>query len=135
MILICSFMKKKENNFNLTDRLRSFRFAFRGILDLIKDEHNFRIHITVLLIVIVAGILLQISVPEWLVIILVSSLVLISESFNSSIEHLADLLKPEEDERIRKVKDIAAAAVLISAVTAVITGFIIFIPYLIKIFA
>ncbi|HUX94101.1 MAG TPA: diacylglycerol kinase family protein [Bacteroidales bacterium] len=128
-------MKKKENNFNLTDRLRSFRFAFRGILDLIKDEHNFRIHITVLLIVIVAGILLQISVPEWLVIILVSSLVLISESFNSSIEHLADLLKPEEDERIRKVKDIAAAAVLISAVTAVITGFIIFIPYLIKIFA
>ena len=134
MIIICSFMKKKENYFSLTDRLRSFRFAFRGILDLLKDEHNFRIHITLLLLVIAAGIFLHITDTEWLIIILVSALVLVSESFNSSIEHLADTINPEEDERIRKVKDIAAAAVLITAVAAVLAGAIIFMPYLLKIF-
>lgn len=125
---------KKENNFSLTDRFRSFRFAFRGILDVLKYEHNFRIHITILLLVIAAGISLKISEYEWLIIIIVSALVLISECLNSSIEHLADAIKPDEDERIRKVKDIAAAAVLISAIAAAVTGAIIFIPYLLELF-
>ncbi len=125
---------KKENNFSLTDRFRSFRFAFRGILDVLKYEHNFRIHITILLLVIAAGISLKISEYEWLIIIIVSALVLISECLNSSIEHLADAIKPDEDERIRKVKDIAAAAVLISAIAAAVTGAIIFTPYLLELF-
>ena len=133
MIIICSFMEKKENKFSLADRLRSFSYAFRGIRDILKEEHNFRIHMIVLLIVIAAGFLLHISAGEWLVITIASAMVLISEGFNSSIEHLADIIKPEEDDRIRKVKDIAAAAVLISAIAAAIAGLIIFAPYLLRI--
>lgn len=88
----------------------------------------------VLLLVIVAGILIGISLSDWLAIIFVSVLVLVSEGFNSSIEKLSDAVNPDADERIRMAKDIAASAVLISAVAAIITGLFVFAPYLLKFF-
>jgi diacylglycerol kinase (ATP) len=125
-------MKAKGRKFSFADRLRSFRYAFRGIFELISMEHNFRIHLVVLIIVIAAGIIFRIELTSWFAIILVSALVLVSESFNTSVEKLADVINPEPDERIRKAKDIAAAAVLISAIAAVITGLLIFGPHLLK---
>ena len=126
---------KKGDKFNPADRLKSFRYAFRGIMDLMHDEHNFRIHLAVLTVAIVSGFLFGITFTEWLAVIFVAALVLVSESFNTAIENLADIISPEADERIRKIKDIAAAAVFFSAVIAVITGIIIFLPYLIKLFS
>jgi len=128
-------MKDGSRKFTLADRIRSFRYAFRGIIDLISVEHNFRIHLSVLIIVIAAGIFFRISFTSWFAIIFVSALVLVSESFNTSIEKLSDLINPEPEEKIRKVKDIAAAAVLISAIAAVITGLMIFVPHLVKLFS
>ena len=125
-------MKAKGRKFSFADRIRSFRYAFRGVFELISMEHNFRIHLTVLIIIIAAGIFFRIGLTSWFAIILVSALVLVSESFNTSVEKLADVLNPEPDERIRKAKDIAAAAVLISAIAAVITGLLIFGPHLLK---
>jgi diacylglycerol kinase len=125
-------MKAKGRKFSFADRLRSFRYAFRGIFELISMEHNFRIHLLVLIIVIAAGIMFRIELTSWFAIILVSALVLVSESFNTSVEKLADVINPEPDERIRKAKDIAAAAVLISAIAAVITGLLIFGQHLLK---
>ena len=125
-------MKAKGRKFSFADRLRSFRYAFRGIFELISMEHNFRIHLVVLIIIIAAGIIFRIELTSWFAIILVSALVLVSESFNTSVENLADAINPEPDERIRKAKDIAAAAVLISAIAAVITGLLIFGPHLLK---
>jgi diacylglycerol kinase len=127
-------MKTRRGKFSLRDRLRSFRYAFSGIIELIREEHNFRIHLAVLIIIIAAGIFFSISLSSWFAIIFVSALVLVSESINSSIEKLADAINPEPDETIRKAKDIAAAAVLISAITAVITGLLIFTPYLLRLF-
>jgi diacylglycerol kinase (ATP) len=128
-------MNDRGKNFSLSDRLRSFRYAFNGIIELIRHEHNFRIHLVILLAVILAGIILGISLTEWMAILVVSTLVLVSESFNTSIERLSDSVSPGTNEKIRIAKDIAAAAVLISALAAVITGIIIFVPELLKIFA
>jgi diacylglycerol kinase (ATP) len=125
-------MKDRSRKFSLADRLRSFRYAFNGIKSLITDEHNFRIHLLALLLIITTGILVGITKSDWLAIIFVSALVLISESFNSSIERLSDAVNPGIDDRIRKAKDIAAAAVLISAMAAIITGLLVFVPYLLK---
>jgi diacylglycerol kinase len=127
-------MKDSRKKFSLTERLGSFRYAFRGILDLVRYEHNFRIHLVILISVVMAGFFFRISAAEWLAIIVVSALVLVSESFNSAIEFLSDSIVKGMDEKIRTAKDIAAAAVLISAVTAIITGLVIFIPELLKLF-
>jgi diacylglycerol kinase len=127
-------MNNRGNKFSLSERLRSFRYAFNGIIDLIRYEHNFRIHIVILLAVILAGFIIGISLTEWMAILFVSALVLISESLNTSVEHLSDAVSPGTNEKIRKAKDIAAAAVLISAIAAIITGLIIFVPKLLNLF-
>ena len=129
------YMNEKEKKFSVADRLKSFRYAFNGILDLIRYGHNFRIHIAILMTVIAAGIILRISVTEWMAIVFVSALVLVSEGFNTSLEHLSDAISTESNEKLRRAKDVAAAAVLISALAAVITGLLIFVPELIELIA
>jgi len=127
-------MKDRERKFSLSARLGSFRFAFNGIMELLRHEPNFRIHLIILTFVIAAGIFFNISSADWIAVILVSALVLSGECLNSAIEKLSDAVTPETNERIRKAKDMAAGAVLISAISAVITGIIIFLPELIKLF-
>jgi diacylglycerol kinase len=121
-----------KRNFSFVERLRSFRAAFHGIATLLRYEHNARIHLFVLLIVIVAGILFHISMTEWLAILFVSGLVFASECFNTAVEYLSDLITDRQNENIRRAKDVAAAGVLISAGISVATGLIIFVPEIIK---
>lgn len=128
-------MKRKgkelqKKDFSLTSRLKSFGPAFHGIGTLLKYEHNTRIYLFILIIVIVAGILLQISATDWLAILFVSGLVFASECFNTAVEYLSDMITDERNENIRRAKDVAAAGVLISSGVSVITGLIIFIPEL-----
>jgi diacylglycerol kinase (ATP) len=117
-----------SDKFSLKSRLASFKFAFRGLWSLLKNEHNSRIHILAAIIAIITGILLKISFPEWCFLTIVIGLVFITELLNSSIEKLADIVDPELNEGIGKTKDYAAAAVLVSALIAVIAGCLIFIP-------
>ena len=121
-------MDKKSKPFSPGERLKSFRHAFRGLAQLVKREHNFRIHLVVTILVIAAGILLHISTAEWLIISISIGIVLVAEGLNSAVEQLCDIVSPVEDQRIKNIKDILAAAVLISAVIAVIIGLIIFLP-------
>lgn len=125
---------QQRKKFSITDRIRSFRFAFTGLADLILSEHNFRIHLIVLILVIAAGFLFGISPAEWIAVIVVSAIVMISEALNSSLEQLADLISPGQNEKVKKAKDMAAAAVLIAALASVITGLIIFLPRLYRLF-
>jgi diacylglycerol kinase (ATP) len=115
-------------SFNLADRLKSVRYAVRGIIVLFKHEHNARIHLFILLVVITAGLLLRIQGSNWLAILFVTGLVFVSECFNTALEYLADQITEEENENIRRAKDVAAAGVLISAAISVVTGIIIFLP-------
>jgi diacylglycerol kinase (ATP) len=121
-----------SKNFSLMSRFRSFRFALKGLATLFINEHNARIHLAAAITAIAAGIILKLSRLEWVMIIIVIGLVFISELFNSSIESLSDILTPEYNEGIRKAKDYAAAAVLISAGISVITAGLIFIPAVMK---
>ncbi len=118
----------KAENFSARSRFGSFRFAFKGLLALLKDEHNSRIHLLSALAVIAAGIVLKISMPEWCLIIIVIGLVFMAELLNTALEEMSDIIDPEWNEKIRKVKDYAAAAVLISAIVSVVVGGLIFIP-------
>jgi len=128
-------MNARDKKFSVAERLKSFRYAFNGISDLILYGHNFRIHLVILMAVIAAGIIFRISITEWMAIVLVSALVLVSEGFNTSLEHLSDAVSAESNEKLRRAKDVAAAAVLISALAELITGLMIFVPELIELFA
>jgi len=125
---------KSQQKFSLKKRFESFRYAYAGLRTLWREEHNVRIHIVAGLIVLVMGFLLHISLSEWCVVTLVVAVVLLAEALNSSLENIADAISEEKNEKIQKAKDLAAAAVLISAIAAVIIGVIIFLPKIIELF-
>lgn len=119
-------MTRKENYFR--KRKMSFNYAFKGIWQAIKKEANFRIHIMAAIFVVLLGLFFQISTFEWLVIILTIGCVMGAELFNSAIENMIDISHPEKNKKAGQVKDLAAGAVLVTAITAAIIGLIIFVP-------
>lgn len=123
-------MKNNNNNFSIRARLSSFKYAFRGLYHVIKNEPNFLIHIVISIPVIVLGFFLHISLPDWIAIILCIGLVMVTEILNSAIERLTDMVSPQVSEKAKIVKDITASAVLLAAVTAIITGCMVFIPHI-----
>lgn len=118
----------KNQKFSIINRLLSFKHAFNGLSILIKEEHNARIHLVASICVIIACLVFKISLYEWIAIIFAVGLVFCLEIINSSIENMADFISPEKHEMIKKIKDLSASGVLISALTALIIGLIIFLP-------
>ena len=125
---------KGQEKFSIAKRLKSFTYAFNGLRILFREEHNSRIHLFATVCVIVAGVLLKLSILEWVAIAFAVGLVFSGEIFNSSIEDLADVVCPERDDRIKKVKDMAAAAVLVNAIAAATIGLLVFLPKIIRLF-
>ena len=126
-------MNRSGNNsskekFSLLARLKSFKHAFSGLVCLFRFEHNARIHLLIFITVIIAGFFFRISANDWIAVLFVSGLVFISECINTSIEYLSDVVTNEHNENIKIAKDVAAAAVFISAIISVIIGLIVFIP-------
>lgn len=124
----------KQEKFSIRKRLKSFTYAFNGLRVLFREEHNSRIHLFATVCVVVAGVLLKISLLEWVAVAFAVGLVFSGEIFNSSVEDLSDVVCPERDERIKKVKDLAAAAVLVNAITAAVIGLLVFVPKIIQLF-
>ncbi len=118
----------KHQKFSILNRIKSFGFAFNGFKILIKEEHNARIHLFAAVCVLIAGFALKISTFEWIAIVFAIGFVITLEIINSAIENISNFISPEKHESIKKIKDLAAAGVLLSAVTALIIGLIIFIP-------
>lgn len=121
-----------DKHFSIKARLKSFAYAFNGIIALIKNEHNARIHLFATICVIPAGFFFHLSAGEWIAVIFAIGFVFSAEAVNSAIEYLADFVSPGRHELIRLAKDIAAAAVLFAAITAAIVGLIIFLPKIIN---
>ena len=121
------------NRFSIKRRLKSFRYAFSGLRVLVREEHNARIHLFATVCVIVLGVLLRISCTEWVAVSFAIGLVLGMEAVNSAVENICDFACPERDARIKKIKDLAAAAVLLSAIAALAVGLFIFIPKIMSI--
>ncbi len=123
-----------KNNFSIKERIYSFKYAFDGLKTLIKEEHNARIHLIAAVIVTISGIYLEINRTEWIGILFIIGLVISMEAINSAIENLSDIISPEKNPIIKKVKDLSALAVLICAIVAIVTGMVIFLPKIISLF-
>lgn len=112
----------------LKDIFKSFGYAFRGIKYAVCGELNMKIHIFVAIGVIVAGFLFHISFLEWTAVIICIGMVFSAEIFNTAIESLVDYISFEKHPMAGKIKDLAAAAVVVCAVCSAIIGCLIFIP-------
>ncbi|MBI5373340.1 MAG: diacylglycerol kinase family protein [Sphingobacteriales bacterium] len=122
-------MRKKES-FSLKARLNSFRYAIRGVIDFFLEEPNALLHALATVAVTVLILFFHISGSELLALVVVTGLVWITELMNSAIERIMDLVSPEWHPKVKYIKDVAAAAVLVAAVVALLTGCLVFIPKL-----
>jgi len=123
----------EKGRFSLIKRAESFTHACRGIAIFFKASHNSWIHATAFIGVVALGLYFRISSIEWVMIFLASGLVFASEAFNSAIEVDIDLTSPGYHPYARDTKDIAAGAVLISAIIALVVGLFIFVPHFLAI--
>lgn len=111
--------------------LLSFAYAWKGLCYAFRTQLNFKVHSSVALLALLLGYLVDLSTGEWLWIFLAIGLVLIAELFNTALEALVDLVSPGYDPKAGTVKDLAAAAVLITTFIAVLIGVLVFVPKLI----
>jgi diacylglycerol kinase len=109
---------------------RSFACAFRGLAGLLRSEVHARIHLAAALAVVALGWWFAIGAGEWLAVTLAIGLVWVAEALNTAIEYVADLAQPDEHPEVKKLKDLAAASVLLASLTALVVGLIIFVPRL-----
>jgi diacylglycerol kinase (ATP) len=114
-------------------RLHSFLYAFKGIYLLFSTQINAKIHLLVALFVLLLGFLFQLFWYEWALILFAIGLVFAMEAANTAIEFLVDLVSPQHNEQAGKVKDLAASAVLIAAITALAIGLLVFVPKFLRI--
>lgn len=118
----------KHNKFSISQRLRSIKYAYRGLGVLIREEHNTRVHLGVATVVLIAGFVFKITAFEWIAVVFASGFVITLEIVNTAIEDICDFISPEKHEMIKRIKDLSAAGVLVSAIIAVIIGLIVFVP-------
>jgi diacylglycerol kinase (ATP) len=121
----------KAPSFSWKARLKSFVYAWEGILSFFKWEHNAQIHLTITFLVLVLSVTLGLSKWEAIAVVFSIAFVWITEMINTVIEKTIDFVSIEKHPQIKLIKDIAAGAVLIASFAAAIVGLIIFIPKLI----
>ncbi|MBL0329435.1 MAG: diacylglycerol kinase family protein [Bacteroidetes bacterium] len=121
---------KENKSFSIGDRLLSFGFAFQGLITFFKTQHNAWIHLLSAIVVIVLGFIYHVTAVEWCWLIVAIGFVFAAEMFNTAIEFLTDLVSPQFHPLAKKVKDVAAGAVLVAAIMAVAIGLIVFLPKL-----
>lgn len=95
--------------------IKSFKFAFNGIIHALYHEANFRIQILISLVSIILGFYFQISAAEWSVLVISFSMLLSAEVVNTSIENLIDFVIPKKSAVVKVIKDLSAGFVLINA--------------------
>ncbi len=107
-------------------RALSFKYAFRGIWRVLKNQINFKIELALGILAILLGAFLKVTTFEWLIVILLIAFVLSAEIFNSIVEEVASRFPVDHMREI--TKDMAAGFVLILAIASFIIGIIIFLP-------
>ena len=105
------------------------RCAFNGLGLVFRSQDSARIQLIAAFAVVVLGVLLRVSAPEWCALVLAMALVLTAEALNTSIELIVDLASPEFHVLAGRAKDVAAGAVLIAALGSVAIGLLVFVPH------
>ncbi|TPE45539.1 diacylglycerol kinase [Pontibacter mangrovi] len=111
-------------------RYNSFRFALRGISSAVRSEPHMRLHVLAAVAVAALGFAFDVTKTEWCLLVGSMGLVVTAEIMNTAIETVVNLVSPKYNPLAGKAKDLAAGAVLITAITAAIIGTVIFLPYL-----
>ncbi len=122
-------MKPEKTSF-LIGRIRSVRYAFRGLWLLATTEHSIISQLIISGVMCILGFYFKLNSIEWMFQILAIGLVLAAESLNTAVEKLCDYLQPDFDKKIGFIKDLSAGAVTFAAIAAIIVGGIIYLPKL-----
>jgi diacylglycerol kinase len=110
--------------------LRSFGYAFEGLVTLLRSQPNFVVHVAAACVALALGGVLGLGPTELAILLLSVAMVLVVECVNTALETLCDLVSPGFHPLIKRAKDISAAAVLLAALAAVIIGAVLFLPRL-----
>jgi diacylglycerol kinase (ATP) len=116
--------------FDPAARLRSVRYALRGIGVMLRTQHNAWVHAVATVAAVTAGIVLGIERLEWLAVVLAIMAVWTAEALNTAFESLCDVASPEFHPMVERAKDVAAGAVLVAAIGSVVIGLLVFGPRL-----
>ena len=129
LIIFTKFMKViTGNGLKKESIVKSFYYAFSGIILGFKQERNMQVHFYIMTFVIIFGILLKIRLTEWMICLILFGLVISLEYVNTAIESAVDCATTKYHPKARIAKDTSAAAVLVSAIISIIVGLMIFIP-------
>ena len=107
-------------------QLKSFGFAIRGFVGAVCDEGHLRFHLVAAVYVLVFSLFYHFSAVQTAVLVILIALVIAAELFNTAIEKACDAVTKEQNEHIKRAKDISAGAVLVMSVAAVIVAVIFF---------
>lgn len=118
-----------KNTSFVKGRIKSLKYALIGAYKLITTEHSIMVQLSIGVLVSVLGFIFDITKTEWMLQTLAVGIVLAIEGLNTAVEKIADFIHPDHHEKIGFIKDIAAGAVTFAAISAVIIGMIIYIPY------
>lgn len=114
---------------------KSFKYALTGLREAIQKEPNFQIHAAAGTTAIIVAAVIGVTRIEWTILTLTISIVLILELLNTTLEALVDIVSPHHHDSAKLAKDVAAAAVMLGAVTSLIVGAVIFIPHIIELYS
>lgn len=126
---------KNPNDGFIRGRLRSMKFALRGMWLLLTTEDSIKAQSFFALIAIIAGFYFNISSFEWMAQLLVIGLVLVAEAVNTAVEKVADFIHPDYHKKIGFIKDIAAGAPAIAALVSLAIAAIIYLPKIAELLA
>ncbi|MBN9352213.1 MAG: diacylglycerol kinase family protein [Chitinophagaceae bacterium] len=118
----------EKQRFSIFKALNSFKYACNGLKVLFQEENNAKVHLLITVMVIVLSFLFGLNTYEWIAIVFSIGFVIATEIINSAIEDICNFIHPGKDDGIKKIKDLSAAAVFVSALTALAIGLIIFVP-------
>ena len=117
-----------------TKFIAGFRYAFRGLWYALRTQRNTRVHVCIAILAILLGVVLHISNVEFAMVFVAITGVFIAEMFNTAFELCIDLASPDYHPLAKIAKDVAAGAVLLSAMLSVVIGLFIFGPHLWNLF-
>lgn len=123
-------ISRRAKNFSLRERAHSIKYAWQGIYAFFDQQHNAIIHLFATVAVMAFAVFLHSSFYEMIALVLAIGFVWVSEIFNTAIEAIMDHVSPDKHPKVKLIKDVSAAAVLVSSFTAIVVGLIIFIPKL-----
>ncbi|WP_213522363.1 diacylglycerol kinase family protein [Nonlabens sp.] len=111
-------------------RLKAVRYAFKGVFLLLRTEASLQVQAAIALFMTIAGCYFGITATEWIAQTFCIGLVMGMEGMNTTAEAIADFIHPDFHKKIGHIKDIAAGAVVITAIASCIVGLIIYVPYI-----